>query len=162
MLAFVPPSRAVFSFPSLSCVRRVAAETSAEVSRLSTSISIPAPRVGSDENKGAANPAGGISIHAPRVGSDGAPMRRDGAGDKISIHAPRVGRDSNTMRPCISISRFQSTLPVWGATCRFFQSGTIIRISIHAPHVGSDLTYIGIENANSISIHAPRVGSDKP
>ena len=48
MLAFVPPSRAAFSFPSLSCVRRVAAETSAEGSRLSTSISIHAPRVGSD------------------------------------------------------------------------------------------------------------------
>ena len=70
MLAFVPPSRAVFSFLSLSCVRRVAAETSAEGSRLSTSISIHAPHVGSDRGGAGQGDGDAISIPAPRVGSD--------------------------------------------------------------------------------------------
>ena len=81
-------------------------------------------------------------------------------------------------------SRFQSTLPVWGAT-----DGLLIRpagsqkISIHAPRVGSDvaarsgggwlmefqstLPVWGATETNRreyirdcISIHAPRVGSD--
>ena len=56
-----------------------------------------------------------ISIHAPRVGSDGFPMERAGGGD-ISIHAPRVGSDADTVRVDYKRCRFQSTLPVWGAT----------------------------------------------
>ena len=34
----------------------------------------------------------------------------------ISIHAPRVGSDSKSTLPIITTVRFQSTLPVWGAT----------------------------------------------
>ena len=36
--------------------------------------------------------------------------------------------------------RFQSTLPVWGATNPVRQTGCNDRISIHAPRVGSDLS----------------------
>ena len=78
-----------------------------------------------------------ISIHAPRVGSDkrASGIRRH---PRISIHAPRVGSDFgsrlqnalivdfNPRSPCgerrrllskrASQRRFQSTLPVWGAT----------------------------------------------
>ena len=58
-------------------------------------ISIHAPRVGSDNGRDINNKQILISIHAPRVGSDqlnhrGEPYRA------ISIHAPRVGSD-----PCI-------------------------------------------------------------
>ncbi len=58
----------------------------------------------------------GVSIHAPRVGSD-----YERAGDfanaqGVSIHAPRVGSDF-PRSPCHQGKRrFQSTLPVWGAT----------------------------------------------
>ena len=80
-----------------------------------------------------------ISIHAPRVGSD-AWLLSYMAMTVISIHAPRVGSDHcrsarsppgqyfNPRSPCgerrqfpviLPIStRFQSTLPVWGATGR--------------------------------------------
>ena len=83
------------------------------------------------------------------------------------------------------VARFQSTLPMGGATkyARKSNSGTII--SIHAPRGGSDPTaytpYHGdtlfqstlpvggateiqfdFRIVNFISIHAPRVGSDVP
>ena len=56
--------------------------------------------------------------------------------------------------------KFQSTLPVWGATafiCHFCRAS---RISIHAPRVGSDQHRKHFGWWVSISIHAPRVGSD--
>ena len=78
-----------------------------------------------------------ISIHAPRVGSD-VLLGPGQAGVEISIHAPRVGSDNcwtilkpiisnfNPRSPCGERLRrihqantgnlFQSTLPVWGAT----------------------------------------------
>ena len=79
-----------------------------------------------------------ISIHAPRVGSDSIAITprlnaddfnpRSPCGERrwigdygfspyvISIHAPRVGSDSNSHRSPSIQDRFQSTLPVWGAT----------------------------------------------
>ena len=56
--------------------------------------------------------------------------------------------------------KFQSTLPVWGATafiCHFCRAS---RISIHAPRVGSDASTLSCYSIWLISIHAPRVGSD--
>ena len=100
-----------------------------------------------------------ISIHAPRVGSDRPPPRQPGAG-VISIHAPRVGSDGpehtglpgtpdfNPRSPCgerpavsafkTSADKFQSTLPVWGATQARPPGRPRGGISIHAPRVGSD------------------------
>jgi len=100
-----------------------------------------------------------ISIHAPRVGSD--PLQPPkGTSNVISIHAPRVGSDFNSARgvsfgryfnprsPCgerpashgISTheERFQSTLPVWGATKIRLNIAHRVDISIHASRVGSD------------------------
>ena len=102
------------------------------------SISIHAPRVGSDWTQGCTRLSmWGISIHAPRVGSDGVP---DGAiqGTVISIHAPRVGSDTRYRTQieslfnfyprsprgerhpggagCGAAFQFLSTLPAWGAT----------------------------------------------
>ena len=84
-----------------------------------------------------------------------------------------------------TLVRFQSTLPVWGATLGVEVDLLRADISIHAPRVGSDAPHLGCrgERANfnprspcgerrprpsqlpsgvSISIHAPRVGSDSP
>ena len=80
--------------------------------------------------------------------------------DPISIHAPGVGCDVNTYvirtffqyfnprTPCGvrplrryrigSGLRFQSTHPVWGATCSRQTKININSISIHAPRVGCD------------------------
>ena len=127
-----------------------------------------------------------ISIHAPRVGRDARSNRRTGQGRHfnprapcgarqdaqhvfrhirpISIHAPRVGRDRDSVSSCVSVSRFQSTRPVWGATsvrppihlrprdfnprapcgARLMDAGqttSYIDISIHAPRVGRDAKY---------------------
>ena len=145
-----------------------------------------------------------ISIHAPRAGSDCKEARRD-RDTHISIHAPRAGSDSqvakslqsreyfNPRSPCGErralaqmsdvTDRFQSTLPVRGATQhRQVQQGRSF-ISIHAPRAGSDVKpflsspAIAYFNPRSpcgerlggfrdkindfvISIHAPRAGSD--
>ncbi len=100
-----------------------------------------------------------ISIHAPRGGSDPAP-RFCACPCKISIHAPRGGSDlfppQNSAcafyfnprspwgeRPMFSSfvirsRRFQSTLPVGGATGPSGGAGGSGKISIHAPRGGSD------------------------
>ena len=57
------------------------------------SISIHAPRVGSDPCQFAFVDCICISIHAPRVGSDKRTPVKDVVGFGISIHAPRVGSD---------------------------------------------------------------------
>ena len=36
--------------------------------------------------------------------------------DCISIHAPRMGSDTTSVTACPTMTGFQSTLPVWGAT----------------------------------------------
>ena len=79
-------------------------------------ISIHAPRVGSDGRVCRTACPLEISIHAPRVGSDAGPPAKRGVDETISIHAPRVGSDAININTVISTRRFQSTLPVWGAT----------------------------------------------
>ena len=155
---------------------------SGRLSPMATSISIHAPRVGSDSlasissrsvlNFNPRSPCGErpspraflvraptISIHAPRVGSDLVFQLQCNSG-WISIHAPRVGSDS------IEEERTKQRV-----------------ISIHAPRVGSDWVWFSYINPQKdfnprspcgerhgqtttttrvyiISIHAPRVGSD--
>ena len=104
----------------------------------------------------------GISIHAPRVGSDHSMTTKNNK-ITISIHAPRVGSDQckrqlsydsthfNPRSPCGERQtfnkkrqirpRFQSTLPVWGATSKSGSTTRTTVISIHAPRVGSDVPY---------------------
>ena len=123
-----------------------------------------------------------ISIHAPRVGSDGRGER--GLPDGYDFN-PRSPCGERLVRPhsiCL-LQRFQSTLPVWGATGPLLTAWKHPIISIHAPRVGSDhfrrQRFRGYHDFNprspcgerphidfhgkldlSISIHAPRVGSD--
>ena len=57
--------------------------------------------------------------------------------------------------------KFQSTLPVGGATLTHLRYSCMISISIHAPRGGSDQKAdVGLA-AGVISIHAPRGGSDR-
>ena len=111
--------------------------------------------------------------------------RRDGIGrrgQRISIHAPLAGSDwliavtpdvvryFNPRSPCgerlISNSyhhvkiRFQSTLPLRGATHWTPVFVVFAFISIHAPLAGSDTVPGGRMRLACISIHAPLAGSD--
>ena len=60
----------------------------------------------------------------------------------------------------MTIFKFQSTRPVWGATLHFRKHYIIIIVSIHAPRVGRDLRPRDIDLWVNVSIHAPRVGRD--
>ena len=169
-------------------------------------ISIHAPRVGSDliELKGRmeglefqstlpvwgatmpcdANPVlYKISIHAPRVGSDQFTTTAVPVTDDFNPRSPCGERLLDLMYQSILRRKFQSTLPVWGATPVAGPVSKPVLISIHAPRVGSDdarvWAWIAVNIFQStlpvwgathgfpepherirISIHAPRVGSD--
>ena len=80
----------------------------------------------------------------------------------ISIHAPREGSDTVCQAFDFKGIRFQSTLPVRGATYHTSTTGQI------SPEFQSTLPVRGATNAPGlmlydqwISIHAPREGSDK-
>ena len=111
-----------------------AALLSGNVSR----ISIHAPRGGSDEKPSVEPQPTVISIHAPRGGSDAAIEAVREEFGCISIHAPRGGSDRRSISKSISISGFQSTLPVGGATRLKLEYIAYDSISIHAPRGGSD------------------------
>ena len=100
-----------------------------------------------------------ISIHAPLTGSDRC-RSFNGEPCYISIHAPLTGSDRTGFTGCkrtsyfnprspygerlffssldSSVQRFQSTLPLRGATFRGFLCLDCHPISIHAPLTGSD------------------------
>ena len=56
-----------------------------------------------------------ISIHAPLTGSDGAQINPTSR-KKISIHAPLTGSDLEPEESAPTWKKFQSTLPLRGAT----------------------------------------------
>ena len=125
-----------------------------------------------------------ISIHAPRTGSD---RRYAAAGCEmieISIHAPRTGSDrAGTFQP-VTNSPFQSTLPARGATvCRQRKWCVIAVFQSTLPARGATRRWRGrrkrkifqstlpargattlspeiLDSHKTISIHAPRTGSD--
>ncbi len=80
---------------------------------------------------------------------------------KISIHAPREGSDYKPAYKTGKDGKFQSTLPVKGATAFIFILNAHERISIHAPREGSDGEGMSFFMPRQISIHAPREGSDQ-
>ena len=63
---------------------------------------------------------------------------------EISIHAPRAGSDYISYDRPISSIRFQSTLPVRGATEQAVPAAPRIIISIHAPRAGGDIRSVAI------------------
>ena len=78
-----------------------------------------------------------ISIHAPHAGSD-KNYWINRYNQVISIHAPHAGSDVNNNLSSKDGYKFQSTLPMRGATKRPGHPRPHIGISIHAPHAGSD------------------------
>ncbi len=56
----------------------------------------------------------------------------------ISTHAPRMGSDVCNVIALSPDLKFQSTLPVWGATLPKIFLCPFVTISIHAPRMGSD------------------------
>ena len=103
---------------------------------------------------------------------------------RISIHAPCVGSDHGPQGVPGAKGEFQSTLPVWGATCTLIAHGPewmhfnprspcgerrpVFRREFQVPQFQSTLPVWGATifasrraRAEKISIHAPRVGSDQ-
>ena len=103
------------------------------------SISIHAPRVGSDVRNAKRFDQRSISIHAPRVGSDTTSSSR-GISGSISIHAPRVGSDARGRRGVCLHADFNPRSPCGERLCEFPKGHNAKKISIHAPRVGSDGT----------------------
>ena len=139
---------------------RVGSDVSGFLIFVRCSISIHAPRVGSDFHHhlvgfripyfNPRSPCGErrhsapastkilrISIHAPRVGSD---CFFSSHVNGIIYFNPRspCGERQNSQKARYNTRRFQSTLPVWGATYQQFPVFYHKYISIHAPRVGSD------------------------
>ena len=155
---------------------------SGEHNRIILSISIHAPRTGSDDRQPVLrldgrhfNPrsphgerpfaasAGQKSANFNPRSPHGERLVRDGLRGSvgaISIHAPRTGSDLPLLRQARRARRFQSTLPARGATDEHLDSNQQRQISIHAPRTGSDWYLRRVRNAAGISIHAPRTGSD--
>ena len=68
-----------------------------------------------------------ISIHAPRTGSDDHQTAAQRI-PHISIHAPRTGSDVLHRKQLRTRRAFQSTLPARGATSREWREGTVNRV----------------------------------
>ena len=124
-----------------------------------------------------------ISIHAPRAGSD---LRVHGFLCVLYYFNPcsPCGERPSSSEVSVFLIKFQSMLPVRGATGVLHPAGRVEAISIHAPRAGSDpwtpTATRSPENFNPcspcgerhepprfverhflISIHAPRAGSDQ-
>ncbi len=78
----------------------------------------------------------------------------------ISIHAPRVGSDLTARPLLVPVNKFQSTLPVWGATAprNYHREGGGFQSTL--PVWGATTSSSATAACLRISIHAPRVGSD--
>ena len=79
----------------------------------------------------------GISIHAPRGGSDQLRMRKNNENRNFNPRSP-WGERQTVCYTIVNKERFQSTLPVGGATKAHDRHLLYLRISIHAPRGGSD------------------------
>ena len=79
-----------------------------------------------------------ISIHTPHAGSDGGSAFQSGTLGDFNPHSPCGERLALSALHTTHFQRFQSTLPMRGAT-RVLAHGLDERvISIHTPHAGSD------------------------
>ena len=140
------------------------------------------PARGATAHPSGAHRGRSISIHAPREGSDRPPIHQT-EDQNISIHAPREGSDSSYRPSQQSMHTFLSTLPARGATLFYGIDSLQHYISIHAPREGSDgcsgphgchgndfyprsprgerpVPHFFFSVRKDISIHAPREGSD--
>ena len=101
-----------------------------------------------------------ISIHAPRVGSDIILFYNTIAKVDFNPRSP-CGERPNQRSNNPKILRFQSTLPVWGATVTWCQSAHKYQVfQSTLPVWGATIYGLRTGSCTGISIHAPRVGSD--
>ena len=123
-------------------------------------ISIHAPHAGSDEACTIEIPVKGISIHAPHAGSDDVLLSMFDA-DGISIHAPHAGSDDTHLHAPWCIIKFQSTLPMRGATRKMLIEKKLKHNFNPRSPCGERPNSINTTlSAKFISIHAPHAGSD--
>ncbi len=101
----------------------------------------------------------GVSIHAPRVGRD-QDKGKGSPGGRVSIHAPRVGRDLAHPTTAFTTIWFQSTRPAWGATGLLTADELFKTFQSTRPAWGA--THVDLRDVRGlrVSIHAPRVGRD--
>ena len=78
-----------------------------------------------------------ISIHAPHAGSDSGFFTGAGSANYFNPRSP-CGERQQGPNALIKALKFQSTLPMRGATARRQYDTDKAMISIHAPHAGSD------------------------
>ena len=104
-----------------------------------------------------------ISIHAPRVGSDDiAEQCYNIAKLNFNPRSPCGERPSDTTVSGRQSSRFQSTLPVWGATASPDRpAGAPRHFNPRSPCGERRSRLFYFQKNIDISIHAPRVGSDR-
>ena len=101
-----------------------------------------------------------ISIHAPLTGSDAGKFTLHRGGVDFNPRSPYGERRTQINNEFVDL-KFQSTLPLRGATyiCRSHVAYKFI--SIHAPLTGSDSASALSGGYYFISIHAPLTGSDR-
>ena len=102
-----------------------------------------------------------ISIHAPRVGSDerfGEIWEMD---KRFQSTLPVWGATVCIYAMRYAAEKFQSTLPVWGATQKHSTACASCLFQSTLPVWGATLHDHWRATDQEISIHAPRVGSDR-
>ena len=147
------------------------------------SISIHAPRTGSDDERGGIAGEVDFNPRSPhgerhtfrcwllRLGIFQSTLPARGATraaqhqqkcNLISIHAPRTGSDCSGKSAHLPCCDFNPRSPHGERRTRFICSLPTQTISIHAPRTGSDPRDATHLHQHHISIHAPRTGSDSP
>ena len=123
------------------------------------SISIHAPRTGSDLTRALQSCKAFISIHAPRTGSDAPVSVISGEHSNFNPRSPHGERHYH-LQGELSQCHFNPRSPHGERRKKTAIRCTQCRISIHAPRTGSDFSGNVIYQHILISIHAPRTGSD--
>ena len=102
-----------------------------------------------------------ISIHTPLAGSDQRLQSFGELGWNFNPHSP-CGERPTPRDNLAAVHKFQSTLPLRGATEYLRACYEIDPISIHTPLAGSDHHRRETHQNQQISIHTPLAGSDCP
>ena len=125
-------------------------------------ISIHAPRTGSDFPALSPRPSAWISIHAPRTGSDQPSCRPRRSWHSISIHAPRTGSDKWTAFMSPPRGYFNPRSPHGERPVGESVTFTVTQFQSTLPARGATGRDPLVQAELAISIHAPRTGSDTP
>ena len=138
---------------------RTGSDTSHKFLFVQHPISIHAPRTGSDLYAIGKLRLCIISIHAPRTGSDYAAAQGYTV-VHISIHAPRTGSDFCKSCRLIINNDFNPRSPHGERRSGVYATRYSIQFQSTLPARGATERFRRVLQAMSISIHAPRTGSD--